>query len=257
MVIDGTIRYTGGFGIADEWYGDGHQPGSWLETNVRVVGPAVLQMQAALATVWLEATGELRVSEDDAALTAATTEGAHRAGFLLTTPAPGLTPAERLFLLSIGAARERLYISSGYFAPDDDLVDLLTAATGRGVDVRVLTVGKHTDVPVARWAGRARYAELLERGVRIYEFQPTMMHVKTFVDGLWSSIGTMNFDHRSVALNAESALLLLDRELGRTMEEIFHDDLRDAAEVLLERFRRRPWRDRGRERAAELVAKLA
>src|SRR5205085_9027307 len=124
------------------------------------------------------------------------------AGLLLTSPTTGSTNAERFLALTIAGSSHTLYIANSYFVPDDDFRDLLIAAVQRGVDVRVLTGSRETDVKTTWSAGRARYDELLRGGVKIFEFEPTMMHAKTVVaDGIWSSIGSMNFDNRSLAFN--------------------------------------------------------
>jgi cardiolipin synthase A/B len=125
------------------------------------------------------------------------------------------------------------------------------------VDVRILTVSKETDVKTTWWAGRSRYEELLRAGVRIYEYQPTMMHAKTFiVDGKWGSIGSMNFDNRSLAFNNESNFVFLDASLGAQMDSIFLDDLTRSQEIELETFQRRPWYDRVIEYGAAVFSRL-
>ena len=141
--------------------------------------------------------------------------------------------------------------------PDDDFRKLLVAARKRGVDVRILTVGDETDVKTTLWAGRGRYEQLLEAGVRIYEYQPTMMHSKTFiVDGLWGSIGSMNFDNRSLAFNNESNLVFLDSTQGTVMTATFMDDLTRSKEIRLEEFRRRPWYHHLIENGAGLLSRI-
>ena len=179
------------------------------------------------------------------------------AGLLYTAPTLGSTPAERYLALSIGGARERLYITNAYFAPDKTFVALLTRAAKRGVDVRILVGGPRTDVRAARLAARGRYEDLLAAGVRVYEYQPTTLHAKTFVvDGVWASVGTMNFDNRSLALNDEATLMVLDPAAGRRMESVFLEDLGHALEIDLATFRRRPWTERVGEWAANLITPL-
>ena len=177
--------------------------------------------------------------------------GGVRAGLLFTSPTTGSTPAERFLSLSIASARKRLYITNSYFVPDDDFRRLLKRAVKRGVDVRILTVGAKTDVKTTWYAGRHWYEDLLSAGVRIYEYQPAMIHSKTLVvDGLWSSVGSMNFDNRSLAFNNESDLVVLDAGFGAAMDSTFVDDLRHTREIKLDEFRRRsPW-----ERVLEIVA---
>ena len=173
------------------------------------------------------------------------------------SPTTGSTPAERFNALSIASARKTLYVANSYFVPDDDFRKLLKQARARGVDVRILTVSKETDVKTTWWAGRSRYEELLGAGIRIYEYQPSMMHAKTFiVDGIWGSIGSMNFDNRSLAFNNESNFVFLDRSLGAQMDSTFADDLTRSQEITLAAFQRRPWYDRLIEYGAAAFSRL-
>ena len=254
IVVDGRIGWTGGFGVDDKWLGDGRTNGSWRETNVRFEGPAVRQLQAAFAAAWVEATGDLFTGRIELATH---DDGVELAALLYASPTLGSTVAERFFALSIGAARKSIYITNAYFAPNSSFVNLLVDAARRGVDVRILTAGEATDVKTVLLAGRAWYETLLQAGVKIYEWKPTTMHAKTFViDGVWSTIGSMNFDNRSLALNEEATLMVLDPGLGRQMEGIFRDDLRYCDEITRERFQRRSWLQRLAERAASMVVRL-
>lgn len=232
VVIDGRIGFTGGFGIADCWLGNGRGPG-WRDTNVRVEGPVAMQLQVAFSNNWAEATGDLLVGDG-------VTPFAHlpshedpvAAGVMTCSPSLGTTNAERFFFLAIASARERIYIANAYFVPPRDLRWLLMNAADRGVDVRVLTPGMHSDQPVVRHASRGLYRRLLAAGVRIWEYRPGMMHAKTFVsDGCWASVGTFNFDNRSMKLNDEVALIVRDEAVARRLEESFKADLAFADEV--------------------------
>ena len=257
IVIDGRIGYTGGFGMDDKWLGGGRSEDEWRDTNVRFTGPAVNQLQATFATGWAEATGELLTGDLLFPALPDESEGRMKATLLHTAPTIGSTAAERLLALSIAAARHTLYITNSYFVPDDDFVRLLRQAAARGVDVRILSPGAMNDVKSTWYAGRAQYERLLEGGVRIFWYQPAMMHAKSFVvDGCWSSIGTMNFDNRSLAFNDESNLLVLDDEFGGKVRETFLDDLTRSKEVTLEEFRRRPRKERAYEWVASRVARL-
>jgi len=254
IIIDSRIGWTGGFGIDDKWLGDGRTNGSWRETNVRFEGPAVRQLQAAFVAAWAEATGVLFTGH--AVLTPAE-NGTTTAGLLHTAPTLGSTSAERFFALSIAGARKTLYITNAYFAPDRTFVELLAAAARRGVDVRILTSGPRTDLKIVRAAGRASYDTLLKAGVRVYEWLPTTLHAKTFVvDGQWCSIGSMNFDNRSMALNDESALMVLDTAIGSQMNDIFIRDLQHAEEMSIATFRQRSWFERLLERSVNLITRL-
>jgi len=256
VVIDGTIGYTGGFGLDDKWYGDGRSKDQWRDTNVRFVGPAVRQLQATFTVCWAETTGHLLTgpllfpkAED-----AEDAQAPVLAGLLHASPTIGSTSAERLFVLLITGARKRLEISNSYFVPDAAIRDLLCAAAKRGVAVRILTVSKNTDVKSTWYAGRARYEDMLSAGVRIYEYQPVMMHAKTIaVDDLWSSVGSMNADNRSMSFNDESNLVIFDEGVATRIEKLFSDDLKYSKEIDLAEFRKRGVRERLMEHACHLV----
>ena len=265
VVVDGRIGYTGGFGLADYWLGAGRAEGQWRDTNVRFTGPAVHGLQAAFAIGWAEATGVLLTGplfypEMEAATDSsrgAEMQPVGRAGLLFTQPTEGSTEAERFLALTIAGARQRLWIANSYFVPSDDFRRMLEAAAKRGVDVRILTVGERTDVKTTRWAGRARYESLLASGVRIYEYEPTMMHAKTIVaDGVFGTIGTINFDNRSLAFNNESSLVVLDPAFAQRMEASFQADLRHSKEIRLEEFQQRGLGDRLLELGATLLSRL-
>ena len=258
-MVDGRIAYTGGFGMDDKWLGDGQHENQWRETNVRFTGPAVSQLQATFATGWAEATGELLIGETLFPPMSTDEENgqAMRAAVIHAAPTIGSTAAERLLALSIASARRTLYITNSYFVPDDDFVRLLGETAERGVDVRILTAGRLNDVKSTWYAGRAQYERLLERGVRIFWYQPAMIHAKSFVvDGCWSSVGTMNFDNRSLAFNDESNLLVLDERFGGALQDVFLGDLARSKEVKLAEFRLRPLRERALEWGASRLARV-
>jgi cardiolipin synthase len=259
VVIDGRVGYTGGFGLDDKWLGDGSSPGHWRETNVRFTGPAVTQLEAAFIAHWAEAAGELIVGTDGGPLRAAPAGAGQLplAGVIHSPAGVGSSRAERLLALSVAVARHRLWITNAYFVPDDDYVRMLTGAAARGVDVRVLTNGGGTDVKSTWYAGRFRYRQLLEGGVRIFEFQPTVLHAKTLLaDDAWVGLGTVNFDNRSLAYNDEVAFLALDSGLAMRMDSLFRADAARSREITLDEFRRRPRLQRLLEWASSLVAAL-
>ncbi len=255
VVIDGLVGYTGGFGIADEWLGDGVTRG-WRETNVRFTGPAVAALQVAFAGAWAEVTAELLVGElwfprIDA------TEGGSAAALLHAVPSHGVPPASRLLALSFAGARRTLWITNSYFVPNDALRGQLLSAAARGVDVRLLLPDEQTDVPITRYAARSDYERLLRGGVRIFEYQPQMMHAKTFtVDGAFAVVGSLNLDPRSLYFNAESALLVHDSSLAARLDSIFLADLAHSREIRLAEFLQRPWVERARESIADLVSRF-
>jgi len=257
IVIDGRVGYTGGFGLADYWLGDGHHEDQWRETNVRFEGPSVAALQAAFASGWAEATGELLTGDMFFPAASFADGGNVNAGLMHSIPSIGSTSAERYLALSIAGARKTLYITNSYFVPNDDFCNLLIKAVRHGVDVRVLTVSSKTDVKTTWYAGRALYENLLSKGVRIYEYQPTMMHAKTIVvDGLFSAIGSMNFDNRSLAFNNEAQMLSLDPGVGQKMDSVFMDDLKYSQEMKLDTFRKRPWTGKVLEWGAQKLRRL-
>jgi cardiolipin synthase A/B len=257
VVVDGRIGYTGGFGVADYWLGDGRHDEQWRESNVRFEGPVVMQLQAAFSAAWAEATGELVTGPLFFPASGFQPAGGSHAGLLFTSPTLGSTAAERFLALTVAGTRRTLYIENSYFVPDDDFRRLLKRAAGRGVDVRVLTVSTKTDVKTTWYAGRHWYEDLLRGGVRIYEYQPTMLHSKTLVaDGVWSSVGSMNFDNRSMAFNNESNLVVLDSAFGREMDSTFFEDLKYATEIKLEAFANRSAWSRLVETGAMLLSRI-
>lgn len=257
VVVDGRVGYTGGFGIADYWLGDGKSKDQWRESNVRFQGPAVRELQAAFAAAWVEATGELIVDSTFFPSALGMASGTSMAGVLFTGTTTGSTPAERFLALTIAGATRSLYICNSYFVPDDDFRELLVAASKRGVDVRVLTVSSKTDIRTTWYAGRARYEQLLEGGVRIWEYQPTMIHAKTIVaDGTWSTIGSMNFDNRSLAFNNETNLVVWDPAVGAQLDSVYFDDLTRSREILLAEFKSRPITTRMVEMSASLFQRI-
>lgn len=258
VTVDGLVGWTGGFGLDDKWLGDGRTVDQWRDTNVRFTGPAVRDLQATFAAGWAEATGELLAGDLWFAPCPPIEKGVGvQAGVMHAAPTMGSTVAERFLALAMSGARQTLYIANAYFVPDDDFCGLLAEAARRGVDTRILTAGPLTDTMSTLYAGRARYEELLAAGVRMFEYQPTMMHAKTLVvDACFGSAGTMNFDNRSMAFNDETNLVFLDGNLGRQLHQIFLEDLMFAREITLEEFRRRPAMERIKERGARLIARI-
>src|ERR1044071_8558371 len=230
ICVDGKIGWTGGFGIDDKWFGNGRTKDQWRDPNVRFTGRGVNQLQDALAACWGESTGDLFV----APVQAFPPDGQHRmiAGLLHASPSVGSTEAERFFAYSIASAKKKLYITNSYFVPDRDFRRMIADAARRGVDTRLLTVSEATDVKSTWYAGRARYEELMSAGVRVFEYQPVMMHAKTLsVDGAWGAVGSMNADNRSLSLNEETVLMMCDRDAAATLERQFLDDLGFATEI--------------------------
>jgi cardiolipin synthase len=253
LIVDGKVGMTGGVGIADPWTGNAQDPDHWRDTHTRVRGPIVRGLQGAFAENWLEATGDVLVGPDYLPeLEPVSDDGAMQV--VRSTAEVGDTNVEALYFLAIACARKTLHLTSAYFAPRPAFVEALTDAAGRGVDVRVLVPGPHTDKEFVRQAGRSVYQALLEGGVRLYEFCPTMIHAKTLtIDGVWSSVGSVNFDNRSFQLQDEVTLGVCSSEFAARLDAQFERDLERSAEIDLDR-----WNDRSLPaRAGEALTRLA
>jgi cardiolipin synthase len=246
LIVDGKVGFSGGIGIADEWLGDADRPDHWRETVVRVEGPVVTQMQFAFMDNWVKSRGELLTGLDYFPELAPL--GPHMAQVLKSSPSEGSSTAKLLYTISIVAAQKSIYISNAYFLPDTDTVRALEGAVRRGVEVKVIVPGKHADVPIVRYASRMSYERLLKRGIHIYEYQPTMIHCKTMVvDGLWTTVGSSNFDDRSFRLNDEVNVNVYDEEIARQMETIFFEDLKRSEQIVKRRWNKRGWFTRVKE----------
>ncbi|MDQ3677625.1 MAG: phospholipase D-like domain-containing protein [Actinomycetota bacterium] len=253
LIADGRVGLTGGVGIADEWTGNAEDPDHWRDTHVTVRGPIVRGLQGAFAENWLEATGDVLVGPDYLPALEPVPDGCAMQ-LVRSQAGVGDTNVEALYFLAISCARERLHLTAGYFVPRPAFVEVLADAAQRGVDVRILVPGPHADKPPVRDAGRGTYQELLEAGVRIWEYQRTMIHAKTLtIDGAWASIGSVNFDNRSFQLQDEATLCIRQETFVAQLDEQFDRDLRAAEEIELERWKGRPVAERAKERTLTLV----
>jgi cardiolipin synthase len=249
LIVDGEVGFSGGVGIADCWLGDADSEEHWRETVVRVEGPVVTQMQFAFMDNWIKSRGELLTGLDY--FPRLDSRGSCLTQVLKSSPSEGSSAVKLMFIVSIVSAQKAIYINSAYFVPDTDTIRALEGAVRRGVDVRVIVPGEYTDVPIVRHAGRLFYAQLLRRGIRIFEYQPTMMHAKTMVvDGIWTSIGSSNFDDRSFRLNDEVNVNVFDEGIAAQMEKMFFEDLARSEEITGGRWLKRPWMDKLKERVA-------
>jgi cardiolipin synthase A/B len=229
LVIDGRVGFTGGYGIADTWRGDGRTDKHWRDTNARIEGPVVKFLQASFAESWLEATAVALGGEDY--FPRLEPVGKLPAQIVSSSPAGGSFQNYMLFLLSINSARKSILITNPYFIPDPVMTEALLKAVSRGVRITVLAPGK-IDSRLTYVASRSHYGELLLGGVEIYEYQAALMHAKTMVvDGIWATIGSTNFDNRSFALNQELNLTVYDGGLTQRLEEIFREDLKYAKKI--------------------------
>jgi cardiolipin synthase len=252
LVVDGRIGFTGGVGIADEWLGHAEDPDHWRDSHYRVVGPAVAQMQAAFMDNWIK-TNSL-VLHGEAYFPAIDTAGPHLAQVFTSSAGEGSESVRLMYLLSIASARKSIRLSASYFVPDSLSVATIVSARERGVAVEIVVPGGHIDSKVTRKASRGLWGPLLEAGVRIYEYQPTMYHCKVMiVDDAWVSVGSTNFDNRSFSLNDEANLNILDPEFAAEQSKVFEADRALSREITLEAWRRRPWQEKVKEWAAGLL----
>lgn len=249
LIVDGKVGFTGGVGIADEWLGDADSPKHWRDTQVRVEGPAVTQMQFAFMDNWVKSRGEILTGLDY--FPQVPDSGPHLTQVIKSSPSEGSSTVKLLYTISIVSAVQRIWIANAYFIPDFDTVRALEGAARRGVDVRVIVPGEFTDVPIVRQASRWHYDRLLDRGIRIFEYQGTMMHAKTMVaDGIWTTIGSSNFDDRSFRLNDEVNVNVYDEGVAQQMEQIFEKDLARSVEIKHISWTKRSWIARVKERTA-------
>jgi cardiolipin synthase len=242
LVIDGKVGFTGGYGISQAWTGNGRIREHWRETNVRIEGPLVNHLQAAFVGSWFEATGALLGGTGY--FPSLEPRGDIAAQIVKSSPVGGSFQNYMLFLLSIASAKQSIMITNPYFIPDDKIIEALLAAAARGVKITVLVPGK-IDVKLTYRASRRNYGQMLRGGMRIFEYQPALMHAKTMiVDGVWATVGSTNMDNRSFALNEELNLAVYDRGFARRLEEIFSEDLKYAKEITYAAWAARPWRER-------------
>ncbi|MFP7721773.1 phospholipase D-like domain-containing protein [Lysobacter sp. A3-1-A15] len=233
MVVDGRVGFTGGVGIAQQWTGNAQDPDHWRDDHFRVEGPAVRYMQGSFADNWRRASGEVLAGHKmfpdlppvgEAAVVPVDSAANERfSGIPLT------------YWLMFHSARQRILLATPYYVPDPDLELGLLEAARRGVQVTLLVPGPHQDSAIVRYASRTYYRGLLEAGVQIHEYQPTLMHTKVVViDDAWSLVGSPNFDSRSLELNFEFALAVHDRSLARALSDSFADDLSVSRQVTLD-----------------------
>jgi cardiolipin synthase len=251
LVIDGKVGFTGGVGIADKWTGNAQDPDHWRDTHYRVEGPAVAQMQSAFMDNWTKVTG--KVLHTAGYFPAPKAAGGHRAQVFHSSVDGGAESMHLMYLLSIAAASRSIDLSMAYFAPDGVALGAILAALRRGVKVRILLPGPHTDAQFVQNASRSTWGDLLKNGAEIYQYQPTMFHCKVLVvDGLWTSVGSTNFDNRSFRLNDEANLNIYDAEVAARQIAIFNDDLKKSRRVTYEEWEGRPWLEKLIERGAAL-----
>jgi cardiolipin synthase A/B len=251
LLVDGQLGFTGGVGIADFWTGNADDPKHWRETHCRIAGPACADLFASFAENWREATGEdmperklSRVAGSVAVHTTSSTAG--------TRP----TKIESLLAAMIGAAQERLWVTSAYFVPNLELTAAMVAAVARGADVRILTNGPLSNHKVTWRAGRASYDALLQGGVRIFEYRPTVLHAKVITaDESWATLGSTNLDNRSLILNDELNVSVTAPGIVAGLDRDFLADLERAREIRGSAWRRRRFTGKLAEAGANVFAR--
>jgi cardiolipin synthase len=252
LVVDGLLGFTGGVGIADPWQGDARHPGEWRDTHFKVRGPVVSQMQSVFLDNWMRATGQ--VLHGAAYLPEQQAVGVATAQMFSSSPSGGSESMHLMYLLALTAARERIALSASYFVPDSLTIKTLRAAAQRGVRIRILLPGAHIDKAVVRRASRASWGPLLEVGVEIAEYQPTLFHMKALVvDDRFVSVGSTNFDNRSFLLNDEANLNVISKPLAARMLALFEDDWAHGKAMDFEAWQHRPWREKLVEQGARLL----
>ena len=247
LVVDGQVGFTGGVGIAPQWMGNAQDPDHWRDSHYLVRGPVVAQMQATFLDNWLKVTG--KVLHGALYFPPIAPAGAQKAQMFSSSPSSGSESMQLMYHLAITAAERSIDLSVAYFVPDELTQKHLMDALARGVRVRFITPGEHTDTDTVKAASRATWGPLLQAGALIYEYQPTMYHCKVMiVDQLLVSVGSTNFDNRSFRLNDEANLNVYDAAFAKRQTEVFEDDLKRSRRVTYEEWLNRPLREKAHEK---------
>jgi cardiolipin synthase len=255
LIVDGVVGFTGGVGIAPEWTGNAQDPDHWRDSHFRVEGPVVAQMQSVMLDNWSKTTGKVLHGAEYFPPPKAV--GPESAQMFASSPTGGAESMLMMYLLAITASTRSIDLSSAYFVPDDITRRALVQAVKRGVKVRIITPGKHMDAETVRRASRGLWGDLLEAGVEMYEYQPTMYHCKVMiVDGLMTSVGSTNFDVRSFSLNDEANLNIYDAAFAARQTRVFQADLARSRRITFDAWKARPLTDKLHEHALALFGAL-
>ncbi|MFC8435232.1 phosphatidylserine/phosphatidylglycerophosphate/cardiolipin synthase family protein [Streptomyces sp. NPDC057253] len=255
LVVDEHTAFTGGVGIAQEWCGDARNPGEWRDTHVQVRGPAVDGIAAAFAQNWAECHDDL--FDDRDRFTEHRQAGSSVVQVVRGSASIGWQDMQTLIRVMLTSAEERFRLATAYFAPDGYFIDLLCATARRGVRVEILLPGPHTDQRACRLAGQQHYRRLLEAGVRIHQYQPTMMHAKIItVDSVASLIGSTNFNRRSMDHDEEVMLAVLDETFTAALDQDYEADLEHSVDIELGRWKRRSALQRAQEAAVTPIRRF-
>ncbi|MCC5909450.1 MAG: cardiolipin synthase [Clostridiaceae bacterium] len=254
LVVDGSIGFVGGLNIGDEYLGKNKKMGFWRDTHLKIKGEATYLLQVIFLRDWYFVSKE----ELDEANYFPFLGSCGEQMIQITSSGPDSYwgSIHQAYFSAINSASKRVYITSPYLIPDESIAMALKTAALRGVDVRILLPGR-PDHRTVFWASKSHFLELLEAGVRIYQYQNGFVHSKVFiVDDNFSSIGTANLDIRSFQLNFEVNAFIYNEETSRRLKEIFHIDLQNSSEVLLEEYKKRPFNHRFKESIARLFSPI-
>ncbi|PWI20247.1 cardiolipin synthase B [Streptomyces sp. Act143] len=255
LIVDECTAFTGGVGIAEEWCGDARGPGEWRDTHVQVRGPAVDGIAAAFAQNWAECHEEL--FDDRDRFTEHQQAGSAVVQVVRGSASIGWQDMQTLIRVMLTSAEERFRLATAYFAPDTYFIDLLCQTAQRGVQVEILLPGPHTDQRACQLAGQHHYARLLQAGVHIRQYQPTMMHAKIItVDSVAALIGSTNFNRRSMDHDEEVMLAVLDETFTASLDRDYEEDLEHSVDIDLTRWRRRTLLQRAKETAVTPVRRF-
>ncbi len=249
LIVDGTVGFIGGAGIADQWWKGAKGNPAWRDTMVRVEGDAVPNLQATFAENWLESAGEILTGDDYFPHIEAAPSNTSVLVVNSTPSGGGSTRARILMQMLISSARRSIHITTPYFLPDSSMIEaFMKALRERGVDLVILVPGRHSDHFLTRSSSRRSYGRLLRAGARIFEYQPAMIHAKILIiDRTWAVVGSTNFDHRSFGLNDEVNLAACDPALAERLEQDFRRDLANSEEITYQHWARRPLLERAPE----------
>ena len=247
-VIDGRIAYFMGHGLSELWSGDADGPENYRDTAVRIEGPAVNAAQAVFMRNWLHVTDEISLGEDY--FPELPEVGPSKIHIAASAPGGDFSNVELLYKLAIAAAQEEILIQNPYFAPADEVMQRLVEAAARGVRVRIM-LPSDNDSRLVQHASHAYYPVILGAGIELYHYQKTFSHQKVMVvDRRWSHVGSTNFDHRSLQINHEVSVGIVDPQVAGTLAAAFEDDLEHSVRVSAEKWQHRPWVKRVFDRLA-------
>jgi cardiolipin synthase len=246
LIVDGNLSFTGGVGIADQWTGHAQDSAHWRDMHFKVTGPIAAQMQAAFLDNWIKTTGH--VLHGDAYFPHIEPSGDQHMQMFISSPEGGSDSMRLMYLTAITAADRRIDLEAAYFVPDELMIRELIGARRRGVRIRILVPGSHIDSKVVGIASKHEWGALLEQGVEIYVYQPTMLHCKMLIfDEYMVSVGSTNFDMRSFELNDEASLNVYDTGFAQQMTLVFERDLLESTPYTLAHWQRRSWREKFEE----------